>query len=209
MRALLVDAAILLLAKEGPTAISIDRVVEVADVARGTFYNYFSSPGELIQAVGTELSEDLISTVNRIVRLYDDPAVRVSVGIRGIFAYARASPMLAAIVMRSGWPVAAPDHALHRLVARDIVLGIKSRRFRARSPQVAMALVGGLAVGVMPEFAHGSVRPEVDVEVAETLLLGLGLVPKEAAKIARVPFNPVRPDGTGLLARLIGDAGAE
>ena len=47
------------------------------------------------------------------------------------------------------------------------------------SPQAAMALVGDLAGGVMPESADGSARPNLDVEMADTLLLGLGLVQRK------------------------------
>ena len=206
MRSHLVDVAVRLIADEGPGSVSIDRLIDAAGVARGTFYNYFATPAELMQAVGLELTEGLISTVDLIVKQHDDPAERVSTGMRAILACARGSPVLAAIIMQSGWPVAAPEHALYRLVARDVTLGLKSGRFRSMPHSVAMALVGGLAVGVMPAFADGSTRPDVDEQVAETMLLGLGLTAKDAAKLARVPFEPVRPDGTGLLARLLSSA---
>lgn len=203
MRVHLIDTAVQLLAASGPDALSIDDIVQSAGVARGTFYNYFTAPADLMRAVGTELAEDLITTVDPIVKAYSDPAERVAVGIRAILGCARASPVLAAIIMQSGWPAAATDHALHRVTARDIALGLRTRRFRPIAIETAMALLGGLTVGVMPAFAKGTPPTKLEQQVAETLLLGLGLPAKEAERIARAPVAMVHPKTGGLFARLL------
>ncbi len=202
-RAQLIDAAVGLMAEKSPDAISIDDIVLAAGVARGTFYNYFVTSAELVRAVGAELAEDLIMTVDKVVREHPDPALRVAIGIRAILAFAQASPVLAAIIMHSGWPVAAPEHALHRVVARDIALGQSSHKFRVTAPDVAMALVGGLTVGVMPSFAAMAAPSHLAEEVAETLLLGFGLTAQEAARLAQVDFEMPLPPPCSLLTRLL------
>lgn len=207
MRASLMDAAVALVAESGAGAVSIDNVIRHAGVARGTFYNYFTTPADLMQSVGVELTEDLITTVDQIVRRHDDPAARVAIGLRAILACARASRVLAALIMQSGWPIAPPDHALRRLVAGDVARGLETSRFRPTPIAVAMALVGGLVVGTMPVYAEGVAPPDLDAQITETLLIGLGLSPDEASRLARVSLPPVLPRSNGLLARMFAGVG--
>ena len=63
----LLESALVLCAQQGPEAPMIDDVIQHAGVSRGSFYNYFKTYEELLEAVAVQVGEDLV----RIV----DPAV--------------------------------------------------------------------------------------------------------------------------------------
>ena len=51
MRLALVEAAMRLFAKQGIDATTIDEIVDLAGVAKGTFYNYFTDRSDIARAV--------------------------------------------------------------------------------------------------------------------------------------------------------------
>lgn len=201
MREHLVVVGLSVAARKGAEGFSIDDVVVAAEVARGTFYKYFQSPAELVRAVALDLAEELIQTVHALVRGLDDPALQVALGLRAVLRFVRAVPLVGAFITRAGWPHSEPGHAFFRLVASDLDRGMAQGRFRVAHRELGLILIGGLCVGAMQSLEQGSVPEEFPEQVAETLLVGLGLPRDEAATLARVFFElpPINPDG--LIAR--------
>ena len=62
-RRLLLDAGRTLIAAKGVAGLRIQDITEEADVALGSFYNYFQSKEELLEAVITESLSDLTSAI--------------------------------------------------------------------------------------------------------------------------------------------------
>ncbi|MEV6978044.1 helix-turn-helix domain-containing protein [Kitasatospora sp. NPDC093806] len=60
----LYDAAITLFAEQGYDETSIDLIAERADVARGTFFNYFQRKEDLLGAWGEKRRDQLLTTMN-------------------------------------------------------------------------------------------------------------------------------------------------
>ena len=78
----LIESALQVFAEKGPDAAMIDDFIAAAGVARGTFYNYFSTTAELLAAVAGESSDEVLAVVDPLVQTFDDPAQRVVVGSR-------------------------------------------------------------------------------------------------------------------------------
>lgn len=203
MRAQLLDAGFALVVEKGPEGFSIDDVVARAGVARGSFYKYFASTGELVRALALDLSEELIATVNAAVRVIADPAERAAIGMRAVLGLARHYPMLGAFIVRAGWPVSEPGHAFFRLVGPNVDAGLSSGRFAVGHRSVALNLVGGLSVGAMHSLLTETLPEDFPDLVAEALLCGLGLLPDAAAALARLPFVLPVPPSEGRLARMM------
>ena len=71
-----------------------------AGIARGTFYNYFKSTDELLQATSKWLSEELIEEIEGEVRSLTDPAIRFGLGIRLWMRWAQANPSWSLFIAR-------------------------------------------------------------------------------------------------------------
>jgi AcrR family transcriptional regulator len=74
-RELIIQSAIPVFAKFGPDNPVIDDFVRAAGISRGTFYNYFQTTRELLEATMITLSDEVIATIVPVVA----PCVRLVV----------------------------------------------------------------------------------------------------------------------------------
>src|SRR5208283_4338387 len=80
-RKALLGAAERLIAAKGFERVTIDEIAEAADLAKGTFYNYFDDKNE----IATELALTIRQEIEAVVKLaqsgIEDPALRFILGI--------------------------------------------------------------------------------------------------------------------------------
>ena len=146
----LVEAAVSVFAAKGVAATSVDDIVRAAGVAKGTFYLYFATKDDLVNAVATSMVEGV---ADRIEALAADPArspverlLAFGAGVRevGDEPYERDlievfhRPENRALHDRIG------ERALTRLtpaIAAIIADGIEGGQFRQQDPRRAAAYV--------------------------------------------------------------------
>jgi len=199
MRARLLASAMRLVAEKGPTATSIDDVISAAEVSRGTFYKYFPSPDALVRELAIEIANELIGMAEPVVLSYEDPAERVSSGIRLVARLAIDHPLAATFLVRLGWPDARGPNMLLDFVKRDLSEGIRQGRFTRMPIALALNIVAGAVLGA----THCMLEPGCDGDFAEqsaaAALRGLGLDAESAERIANSPLKPVEILSDGLL----------
>ena len=78
-RALLLDAALRVFARKGAGAAAIHEVAAEAGVSNGTFYNYFRTREELLEAASLALAERVIEESRSLSEGVVDPAERLLV----------------------------------------------------------------------------------------------------------------------------------
>ncbi|WP_322045850.1 TetR/AcrR family transcriptional regulator [Paraburkholderia sp. J67] len=98
----LLGAAVEVFAQKGPDAASIDDFIAAAGVARGTFYNYFKTPAELLAAVTSELSDEVIAGIEVCVAAIDNPVERIWIGCQTYVQVALMHPAWGAFITRTG-----------------------------------------------------------------------------------------------------------
>src|ERR1700758_695776 len=74
IREALLDATRALLASRSMDALSVDEIVERADVARGTFYNYFRDKDSLEQELASHTRARIEGEIARVNEGVRDPA---------------------------------------------------------------------------------------------------------------------------------------
>jgi AcrR family transcriptional regulator len=199
MRARLLASAMRLVAEKGPTATSIDDVISAAEVSRGTFYKYFPSPDALVRELAIEIANELIGMAEPVVLSYEDPAERVSSGIRLVARLAIDHPLAATFLVRLGWPDARGPNMLLDFVKRDLMEGIRQGRFTRMPIALALNIVTGAVLGA----THCMLEPGCDSDFAEqsaaAALRGLGLDAKSAERIANSLLKSVEILPEGLL----------
>ncbi len=93
-RSKLLEAANVIFLDKGVENTTATDIAEAADVAYGTFYNYFKSVDDLVPvAVEEELRNHQVK-VKALQNQYDDPAMRVTIGVNTLFKSVMATPAI-------------------------------------------------------------------------------------------------------------------
>lgn len=124
MEARILETALRVFAEKGRDAPVIDDFIRAAGIARGTFYNYFRSTAELLEATSNWLSEDMQNAIEGEVRHIEDPVLRHCTALRLWMRRAESEPAWCAFVARIWFTDAKPT-------TRDIRAGIKSGGFKS------------------------------------------------------------------------------
>lgn len=201
MRARLAESALAVFAEKGIGASVIQDVIAAAGVSQGTFYNYFRTNEELLLAVAEELSNELVNAIEKEVSRYDDPAIRIATGVRLYLYKARAFPLFARFVVRTGVHLASPNNLIYEYVPQHLEAGFTTGRFDRMPIEIALDLIGGFALATIARLASGEVSEDHTEQVVATLLVALGVSRKEAYKIATAPLQPLALPEDSLVAR--------
>lgn len=186
-RQALLDAARSLLVSRSMDALSVDEIVERADVARGTFYNYFRDKDALERELASQTRARIEGEIARVNEGVRDPAERIGRAFLSVLRLGVSAPQQATAMMRLFPHATDPAAPINSGVRADAAEGIAQGRIVADSEDVVVAYVIGVFIaGVnraldlpsdcVREFAQG---------LGAILLHGLGLKRAEAERIMR------------------------
>lgn len=201
MLAQLSDAALQVMAENGPEGVTVDAIVQAAEVSRGTFYKYFSVPEDLIAATGAELAQDLIVAIAPVLDTYDDPAERLTAAFRMTLQLAKDNSNVARFIVRAGWPARGHVPAFYERSFANIATGINRGRFRSMPIVVAQAILTGTTIGMLAALLEPDPEAELERSATIALLEAFGLDQEDAAVLADMPLKPIAIPSAGLLSR--------
>jgi AcrR family transcriptional regulator len=194
-RAALLGAARALFAANGLQETTIAEIAGHADIAIGSFYNYFRTKEELLDALlEEELAEQLRLLQARQAQL-TDPAEKISVAHRHLVRSAQADPTWAWLVVRLEVPYRIAWSVLGRAAEQDLREGIEAGQFQVANTRLALKASGGALFAVIHAQLAGELREGADGEHAEGVLRSFGLDRARAAEIARLPLPPLPAAG--------------
>lgn len=195
MRQRLVENALLIFAEHGIDSSVINKVVTVAEVSRGTFYNYFRTDEELFIAVAIEVSNEILRIVNPLVMQQQTGAARVACGVRSVMALARRYPVLPEFLDRGGLAALCHGELVNDIVPRDLMQGISEGSFKVTDMRLALDLVLGPVYLGFHTLLTAEIDADYDQRLAKGILMALGVTEKTAERIIRIPLDaPVIPD---------------
>lgn len=184
-RASLIKAANEVFSTKGVDSASVTDITEAADVAYGTFYNYFTSVEDIVLAS----VEQVLHEVNEEIRVLPDgssePAIQIISGLRELFRRVVSEPAF-------NWLRHKPELVAEVIFAsvaadakRDIARGIDSGDFHPPG-EVALAqtfCTWGFT-GVMRQLSDSPADVEWAAdEVSKVLLRVLGVSDSKAQKV--------------------------
>jgi len=178
-RVALIEAAIDVLAEKGLEGASIDDLVRVAGMARGTFYNYFQTREEVICAVSEHIRERIHEGV--VSRVPADVCSEVIVACitYGFIKYGLEHPKIGWALVRigggrhwvSGNKFECADDALQEVLGEDMLL------------PAGLTYVEGVGLMILRRLLEGRItKPEVE-QILAMMFRGLGV---HAAKVKSV-----------------------
>ncbi len=189
---LLLDAGRSLIAAKGVAGLRIQEITEEADVALGSFYNYFDSKERFLEAVITESLSDLASAVITNVDDHTDPAEIVALANLRVIRLAYDEPDFARLIVNIGHSEALFGDAVHPHARIAVERGIDSGRFVVADIEVLLTAVIGGAFALIREILDGRHGAHAHEAFARHVLASLGLPPTEAESIVRAAAGAAR-----------------
>lgn len=181
----LLDAAEAVVAEKGLEAASVEEIVRGAGVSRGTFYNYFPTPTDLIHALNHRVAAHLDDQLDGLALQSDDPATRLAATFHTVLVAYLADPVRGWVAFQVANSRAPRQRAFEARFAQLYEQGVARGQFR----QVDMTAAWTVAFGAMrmaqrDTVAAGAV-PIQTVQVVALILAAFGLPYDEAERISR------------------------
>ena len=191
----ILEAAFLLLGREDGRSTRIDEICEEAKVARGTFYNYFSSVEELLSALTFEISHDFNLAVRAVIRTVPAGALRSSFALRYYMHRTREDPAWgwAMVNLSAGGPIFGEETARYGIEA--VIDGMVTEQFHAGSAQLAYDLMHGATLAGMITLLRSEQPDDYPEQMVKLIMRGLGVSESLIAKCNR----PELPDPEGFV----------
>jgi AcrR family transcriptional regulator len=190
-RSAIVDAALRLFAKKGIGATAIHEIAAEAGVSNGSFYNYFRTREEVVDAGVGLLAKRLTDEISASYADVDDPAERVAIGSRRFMLKALAEPEWGAAVLRVWNSTPLMAKRVSDATVKDLKAGRRKGRFSFTSERAAVDVLQGTVLAAMRSMLEGGAGERHAEAVATMILRGLGLPSAEAKEIARRPLPPL------------------
>ncbi len=191
----LLAAALRVFAEKGADAPLIDDFIAAAGVARGTFYNYFSTTQELLDAVTSELSDAILAAIDEVVLKIDDPLQRLATGCLLYMHIGVDLPNWGAFVMRTGFRSEAIGKLVDVYMPRDLEQARKAGELDYRSRRAARDLMFAAVNQAVLTVMAGDAPREHLRHMMALGLRGVGATPALAEAMSQLPLPTVQlPD---------------
>lgn len=180
----LLDAALIVFARDGFEAASINDITREAGVANGTFYSHFKNKDEIsTTAVGRVLEETAKALAIEQDKL-EDAAERVAVGTRFFARYTHKHKHWGRAYVRAYWTFPKVRQRALRFIRADVEHGVKQGRFPVKVDDFLIDAVGAMAISGIFPHPSGVSPEEAGSTAAEFQLRLLGLSLEEAHEVA-------------------------
>jgi AcrR family transcriptional regulator len=187
-RAALLDSARELLAEHGP-GISVTSITERADVAAGSFYNYFADKQDILREAAREAFREFESWMIALTKSISDPVRRFAARLRIFGRMVDSHPDIARVVVQgtAGRLISDTGYSEAALPDAVAVAEVTGVRTPDEVPLVLTMLVGA-GHGFLVARLHGEFEPDDADMLAEYGLTMLGVPPEEARAVCREPL---------------------
>ncbi|MFJ3056212.1 TetR/AcrR family transcriptional regulator [Herbaspirillum sp. NPDC087042] len=187
-------AALRLFAEKGAHQVSISDLAQAAGVARGTVYNNVPAPENLFADVATQLVAEMHGRVVTSFGEIEDPALRLSFGMRFFIRRAYEESNWGRFVIRFAFTDASLREVLTGPAVIDLRIGLMRERYTFQEGQVmtAASMIAGSVLGAMLLVLEGhKTWREAGSDASELVLKALGLDPTEANTLSHRELPPL------------------
>ena len=175
-RAGLVAAGRALITEKGVSGLRIQEITERAGVALGSFYNYFGSKEDLVDAiVGESLHAVAEALAAGVYEQDQDPAELVFLAVLRFVSIAYEDPDFARLVVHLNHADALFMEQVDPPARRVVEEGVARGRFKVADVDVATIGIRGGALALMRSIVDGRVGRRAALDYAESCVRSLGL----------------------------------
>lgn len=183
----IVSAAARAVANHGEHRVTIDDFITEAGVARGTFYNYFTTREALIDSLWAYVGKQPFVEIQRLCAGLDDPAERIVTELRLVARRAAVDETWGWLVFSmSGERTVNED--LLTFPAPDLASGLSAGRFRFEQLASARDLVVATARAALRASLERRATEAYLADTCRLLLRALGVDEIESRRLSSLPL---------------------
>ncbi|MDA8438821.1 MAG: TetR/AcrR family transcriptional regulator [Propionibacterium sp.] len=174
-RAAILDAAVAVLAAEGPAALTPSAVAATAGLARSSVYQYFASTAELVAAGVEETFRRAIAGIESALATADTPQEKIAAYVGGALDAAASGHEPMSVYAAADLPEAcrAAVADLHRQATIPLVEPLE--QLDVADPWAMAELIGGVVSAGASQVSRGEPLDAVRVRVQAFVLRALAL----------------------------------
>ena len=191
-RTAIIGAGQKLFASKPIDGVTIDDIVEAADVAKGSFYNHFDGKESLADAIVDLVQGDCEREVYAANQDINDAATRVARAVATLVRYSRLHPDRYRAMVNLNRRRTDMDAPINAGLRRDIERGIETHQFKDISVAAGMLAVFGMIATSVDQSAlyeADETVPALAGDMAFMLLRALGV---ESAKAKPIVTDTVK-----------------
>jgi AcrR family transcriptional regulator len=170
-RVRIIRAALGVFANAGEKQPVIDDFIRAAEVARGTFYNYYKDVLDLLEDTTKYLDNDLVQSIEAEISESESAAERLTFGIRLWIRKAADDPAWCLFMAKAR----TVGQGIHDSLGRDLRNGLRAGVFEYPTFDAAFDLVVGTVREAMNRLTIQRVGRDYDAKIARVILRGLGV----------------------------------
>lgn len=171
------------------SAVSVPQVVGRCGVAQGTFYNYFDSLSEALDAVGALILAEHARVLEAVTAGAADDAEVVARSARQTLTLLAHRPDMGRLLFDSGLPADRFGSGVRAHLHGDLQRGLDSGVFVVADFQVACTVCAGVILGACLDLYRGRLAVDAVPEVVEYLLRVLGVAKGKAQRLSSAPME--------------------
>jgi AcrR family transcriptional regulator len=190
-RAELIRAARTLYAARTFDSVTVDDVVNAAEVAKGTFYVHFDDLDDLQSVLADDLAREFDELLQPRRLSLDDPIERIAAGCGAFINEAMRDPIWGVLIVRSAAAMPGVARNARGRLNEDIRRAAANGRLHDVVPEIAFEFVFGITVRAMQSAAEGRLKAKHAPLIVAGILRAIGVPAEEAREIA---FRLVRAD---------------
>jgi AcrR family transcriptional regulator len=186
-RAALIGAGRRLYSRRPVDSITVDQIVQAAQVGKGSFYNHFADREALVRAIAGEIRATIEAAVGRANAGVEDPARRLARAVCVYLRYALDEPEAAGVLVHIHSGHTSLAGPLNRGLVEDIETGLARGRFAVATVDSGVLYVLGvtqLALVRIVQEPTSALAVALGQQMDSLILKGLGVPAAEAELIA-------------------------
>jgi len=186
-RAALVAAGRRLFSERPVDAVTVDDLVQAAEVGKGSFYNHFEDRDALMHVISREIRTSVEGAIARANEDERDPARRVARAVCSYLRYAIDETVPARVLVRIYSGHTSMHLPLNRGLVDDITNGLSQGRFAVPTIEAGVLYVLGvtqLSLVRLTQEPTLSLAVSLSQQMCALMLRGLGIPGAEADLIA-------------------------
>jgi len=167
-----------LLSQRPIDAVTVDDIVQAAEVGKGSFYNHFADREALGRAIAAQIRASIESAVARANAGVDDPARRMARAVCTYLRYALDEPEQAGVLVHIHTGHTSLTAPLNRGLVEDLETGLATGRFDVATVESGVLYVLGvtqLALVRIVQEPNQAFAISLSQQMCALVLRGLGL----------------------------------
>ncbi|PWU28969.1 hypothetical protein DK254_12420 [Pseudomonas sp. RW407] len=199
-RSKLLIAAQELALEGGASALTVYNLTERAEMAPGTFYNYYRTREDVLDDICALLVMATRQVVSQAIEGLTDLQAIVATSVRQTLRMAAPGQDIGHLLFDASLPTQNFILGMRQFFRRDLEEGMGNGAFQVVNEAAVIAMVSGSSYGVMQDIYQERLPMEMIEDIAEMTLRVLGVEAAVAAAQARLPIDFCAPPKLPLIA---------